>query len=233
MFLVSELQASQERIFRLQFFEEENKKLWKNITKTENQLRKELRTVEKNIREYINDELLESKNDFEFKIKENMRQNILTEINSFSKKFKLEQEIFSKKCKELNLEPNENYNFIELNDISTNSSDHNENNNENFLMKEEPDEILQHRDIEIDKISKKMNNLQELFKDLNIIVIEQGTILDRIDYNIEIAGNNISKGKKKIVQANESHKGQCFRNAILFLLLIIFVESCLLLFKFL
>ena len=155
MFLVSELQASQERIFRLQFFEEENKKLWKNITKTENQLRKELRTVEKNIREYINDELLESKNDFEFKIKENMRQNILTEINSFSKKFKLEQEIFSKKCKELNLEPNENYNFIELNDISTNSSDHNENNNENFLMKEEPDEILQHRDIEIDKISKK------------------------------------------------------------------------------
>ena len=233
MFLVSELQASQERIFRLQFFEEENKKLWKNITKTENQLRKELRTVEKNIREYINDELLESKNDFEFKIKENMRQNILTEINSFSKKFKLEQEIFSKKCKELNLEPNENYNFIELNDISTNSSDHNENNNENFLMKEEPDEILQHRDIEIDKISKKMNNLQEFFKDLNIIVIEQGTILDRIDYNIDITFDNVKKGKKHIVKANESNKGSCFRNAILFLLLIIFVESCLLLFKFL
>ena len=233
MFLVSELQASQERIFRLQFFEEENKKLWKNITKTENQLRKELRTVEKNIREYINDELLESKNDFEFKIKENMRQNILTEINSFSKKFKLEQEIFSKKCKELNLEPNENYNFIELNDISTNSSDHNENNNENFLMKEEPDEILQHRDIEIDKISKKMNNLQELFKDLNIIVIEQGTILDRIDYNIDITFDNVKKGKKHIVKANESNKGSCFRNAILFLILIVFVESCLLLFKFL
>jgi syntaxin 16 len=233
LFLVSELQASQERIFRLQFFEEENKKLWKNITKTENQLRKELRTVEKNIREYINDELLESKNDFEFKIKENMRQNILTEINSFSKKFKLEQEIFSKKCKELNLEPNENYNFIELNDISTNSSDHNENNNENFLMKEEPDEILQHRDIEIDKISKKMNNLQELFKDLNIIVIEQGTILDRIDYNIDITFDNVKKGKKHIVKANESNKGSCFRNAILFLILIVFVESCLLLFKFL
>ena len=232
MFLVSELQASQERIFRLQFFEEENKKLWKNITKTENQLRKELRTVEKNIREYINDELLESKNDFEFKIKENMRQNILTEINSFSKKFKLEQEIFSKKCKELNLEPNENYNFIELNDISTNSSDHNENNNDNFLMKEEPDEILQHRDIEIDKISKKMNNLQELFKDLNIIVIEQGTILDRIDYNIELACDNVQKSKKNIVKANESHKGSCFRNAILILFIIIFVESCFLLFKF-
>ena len=233
MFLVSELQASQERIFRLQFFEEENKKLWKNITKTENQLRLELRKIEKNIREYINDELLEAENDFVFKIKENMRQNILTEINSFSKKFKLEQEIFSKKCEELNLEATDNFNLIELNEISTNSSDLNENNNENFLMKEEPDEIMKHREIEIDKISKKMNNLQELFKDLNIIVIEQGTILDRIDYNIDITCDNVKKSKKHIVKANESNKGSCFRNAILFLLIIVFVESCLLLFKFL
>ena len=100
-------------------------------------------------------------------------------------------------------------------------------------MKEEPDGILKHRDIEIEKISKKMNNLQELFKDLNIIVIEQGTILDRIDYNIDITFDNVKKGKKHIVKTNESNKGSCFRNAILFLILIVFVESCLLLFKFL
>ena len=233
MLLVSELQASQERIFRLQFFEEENQKLRKNIIKIENQLRQDLRRVEKNIREYINDELLEAENDCIFKIKENMRQNILTEINSFSKKFKFEQEIFSKKCKELSIETNDNFNFIELNDISTNSSDHNENNNENFLMKEEPDEILKHRDIEIEKISKKMNNLQELFKDLNIIVIEQGTILDRIDYNIDIACEHVKKGKKNIIKADENYKGKCFRNAIIILLIIIFTECCLLLFKFL
>ena len=68
MLLVSELQASQERIFRLQFFEEENQKLRKNIIKIENQLRQDLRRVEKNIREYINDELLEAENDCIFKI---------------------------------------------------------------------------------------------------------------------------------------------------------------------
>ena len=220
----------------MQFFEEETKKLGKNIRELETELRKELIKLEKNIREYINDELLESENDFIFKIKENMRQNILTEINSFSKKFKLEQEIFSKKSKELNIENNEKSSYIELNDISTNSSDINENNNinnDNSLMKEEPDQLIEARDIEIDKISKKMNNLQELFKDLNIIVIEQGTILDRIDYNIDFAFENVKKGKKKITQANESHKGECFRNAILFLLIVIFLESCLMLFKFL
>ena len=220
----------------MQFFEEETKKLGKNIRELETELRKELIKLEKNIREYINDELLESENDFIFKIKENMRQNILTEINSFSKKFKLEQEIFSKKSKELNIENNEKSSYIELNDISTNSSDINENNNinnDNFLMKEEPDQLIEARDIELDKISKKMNNLQELFKDLNIIVIEQGTILDRIDYNIDFAFENVKKGKKKITQANESHKGECFRNAILFLLIVIFLESCLILFKFL
>ena len=233
MLLVAELQAYQERIFRLQFFEEENQKLRKNITKTENQLRTELRKVEKNIREYINDELLESENDFVFKIKENMRQNILTEINSFSKKFKLEQEIFAKKCKELSLETSENFNIIELNDISTNSSDLNENNNDNFLMKEEPNEILQHREIEIDKISKKMNNLQELFKDLNIIVIEQGTILDRIDYNIDTAKDNTAKGKQHLMNAENLQKNSCFRNVMLVLVLVVFLESILLIFKFL
>ena len=101
----------------MQFFEEETKKLGKNIRELETELRKELIKLEKNIREYINDELLESENDFIFKIKENMRQNILTEINSFSKKFKLEQEIFSKKSKELNIENNEKSRNIELNDI--------------------------------------------------------------------------------------------------------------------
>ena len=162
-----------------------------------------------------------------------MRQNILTEINTFSKKFKLELQIFTKKRKELNLENDEIY--IELNDISTNNSDLNDNNNinDNFLMKEEESNIMQERDIEINKITKKMNNLQELFKDLNIIVIEQGTILDRIDYNIDIAFENVKKGKKKLIQANDNHKGQCFRNIILFLLVVIFAECCLILLKFL
>ena len=96
---------------------------------------------------------------------------------------------------------------MELYDLSTNNSDLNENINNNdvdqnnFLMTEEPDQILQKRDNELNEIVRGVNNLQELFKDLRVIVIEQGTILDRIDYNIDVGYNNVSKGKKSLEKA--------------------------------
>ena len=224
----------------LQFNEEENKKISKNIKKVSAQLKQELKQVDKNIRLYINEELKQADNELQYRIKNNMSQNILTELNSFSKKFKLNQEIYSKKCKELVIEEEEdNNNFLELYDISTNNSDNNDNiindndANQNFLMKEEPDQLLQKRENELNEIVRGVNKLQEFFKDLHIIVIEQGTILDRIDYNIDVGFNNVSKGKKKIIEADEHHKGSCFRNVILFLLITIFVECLLILFKFL
>ena len=37
---------------------------------------------------------------------------------------------------------------------------------------------------------------------MQTLVMEQGTILDRIDYNIDIASSNVSKGKKNITKAD-------------------------------
>jgi syntaxin 16 len=224
----------------VQFNEDEAQNLSKNVRKISSQLRQQLKQVEKKIRLYINDELSDADNDLQFQIKDNMSQNILTELNTFSKKFKLNQELYSQKYKEFAIEEDNN-NALELYDISTNNSDLNDNINnannndpgENFLMTEEPDQLLQKRDSELNEIVRGVTNLQELFKDLHVIVIEQGSILDRIDYNIDIGFNNVSKGKKKIISANEHHKSSCFRNIILFLLICIFVESILILFKFL
>ena len=169
-----------------------------------------------------------------FQIKENISQFLLSELNSFSKKYKLNQEIYSQKCKELISEEDE----YEMNDITTSNTELDDNNDNkkddhNFLMTKEPDLILQNRDNELNEIVKGVTNLQELFKDLQIIVVEQGTILDRIDYNIEVGYDNVSKGKKQIIKANDKHKSSCFRNVILFLQVCIFIEAMMILFKFL
>ena len=129
-------------------------------------------------------------------------------------------------------------NTIEMKEISTTNSENEDNvqrsnSGQNFLMKDEPDLLLQERDNEIVNIVKGVNTLHEMFKDMNILVNEQGTILDRIDYNIDIGFDNVVKAKKKINNANESRKGCCFRNIILVLMVCIFVESMMILFKFL
>ena len=208
-------------------------KLNKNIRKLSFQLRQELKSIEKNINIYINSDFFDSESELFIQIKDNISQSILSDLNSFSKKFKINQELYSQKCKELVVEE-EDDKGLEMNEISTVNSELNDNSGDhNFLMREEPDSILVKRNTELNEIVRGVTYLQQMFKDLQIIVSEQGTILDRIDYNIEVGFDNVSKGKKKIVSANEKHKSHCFRNAILFLQLLIFTESMIILFKFL
>ena len=233
----------------IQFNLDEQKSLNKNIKKISYQLNRDLKSLEKNIQIYTATEI-SSDNDYseqitiflQYQIKENMNQNIVSEFMVFSKKFKLNQELYSKKCEELLIEDDysekESNSLYEMNEISTTNSEGNDNyqrasTDQGLLMKEEPDFLLQQRENELDNIVKGVNNLHEMFKDMNILVNEQGTILDRIDYNIDLGFDHVVKAKKKINDANESRKGSCFRNVILILMLCIFVESMMILFKFL
>ena len=52
-----------------------------------------------------------------------------------------------------------------------------------------------------------MNDLAEMFQDLSNLVVEQGTVLDRIDFNISDSRQNIRKGNKelqKIIDADNN-----------------------------
>jgi len=164
----TELKKYQDRQFIVQFNDEETKNLHRKIRKLSFQLKCDLKTTERNIKIYINEDISSpnsnDNNDLQYQIKENMSQNILKEFNMFSKKFKLNEEIYSQKCKEL-LIIEEDDNMLEMNDMSTNNSDSNENERnrgggDNFLLTEEPDFVLQSRDNELNEIIRGVTNLQ-------------------------------------------------------------------------
>lgn len=157
-----------------------------------------------------------------------MKQSLFTNLNNFTKKFKLNQEIYTKKYKELGGGDDESSMFDLVND----SSDKEE--SKNFLQAQENknNELLK-RDEKLNDLLNRVNDLSQVFKDMQTIVSEQGTILDRIDYNIDITANNVQRGKKGIDKANQNQEKSCYRNVMMVLIICIFIEGFLIIFKFL
>ena len=108
-----------------------------------------------------------------------------------------------------------------------------ENLNNNFLMKQDDDfqQQMKKRNEDINILANSINELSGIFKDLQNVVQEQGTILDRIDYNIDVSYENSQKGLKFLKKAEEHQNESCFRNVILVLFVIIFIETLLIIFK--
>ena len=71
---------------------------------------------------------------------------------------------------------------------------------------EEMNERASEREKEIIKVAQSINELAQLFKELNVLVIEQGTILDRIDYNIEQTSVKVKQGVQELEKADEYSK---------------------------
>ena len=65
-------------------------------------------------------------------------------------------------------------------------------------MTEEKDSVLMRRDTQLNDLLDSVNDLAQIFKDMQSLVMEQGSILDRIDYNIDIAATNVTSGKNSI-----------------------------------
>ena len=224
LFIVSTLQSEKQKRLVIKF-DDEDKKLNKNIAKIVHEITQQLSICEKKIKELVKQNI-ESKTDNIIKI--NMQHTIIQKITDFTKKFKINQELYKKKYKELVGEDDPTY---EINE-SLRKDNNDSNNFENFLMTDNINQNLQNRDNELNQLLNSVNDLAQIFKDMQSLVMEQGSILDRIDYNIDIAASNITTGKKSLVKANEYHKNNCFRNVIIVLIVCIFIEALLLIFKF-
>lgn len=70
-----------------------------------------------------------------------------------------------------------------------------------LLFEEENSRLAEHREQEVSKIVKSIFDLNDIFKDLSHMVQEQGTVLDRIDYNVEQTQTRVSEGLKQLQRA--------------------------------
>ncbi|KAG1881453.1 t-SNARE [Suillus tomentosus] len=93
------------------------------------------------------------------------------------------------------------------------------------------DHDLRSRDRELTEIANSIASLAELFKDLSVLVIDQGTLLDSIEYNIEQTSVEMAEAVKELNHATRYQKNTGRRKLIFLLLLIIFGLIVVLIFK--
>ncbi|KAG1878126.1 t-SNARE [Suillus subalutaceus] len=93
------------------------------------------------------------------------------------------------------------------------------------------DHDLRVRDRELTEIANSIASLAELFKDLSVLVIDQGTLLDSIEYNIEQTSVEMAEAVKELNHATRYQKNTGRRKLIFLLLLIIFGLIVVLIFK--
>lgn len=167
-----------------------------------------------------------------------MKLNLVNKLGEFTKKLKINEEEYMTKYKELvgdevkyTSSLDSKSNLRNLNG-STKSLEQDPRKGESFLKIDTSNNILQKRDDEINTLVNSITELASIFKDLQTLVLEQGTILDRIDYNIEHALRDTQKATVDLARADKNMKSNCARNANLILLIVIFVLSCLLVMKF-
>ncbi|KAK9928023.1 hypothetical protein M0R45_025180 [Rubus argutus] len=79
--------------------------------------------------------------------------------------------------------------------------------------------IIEEREQGIQEIQQQIGEVNEIFKDLAILVHEQGTMIDDVGYNIESAQSATAQAKSQLVKASKTQRSN---SSLTCLLLVIF-----------
>lgn len=98
-----------------------------------------------------------------------------------------------------------------------------------LLMVEENNVQVRQREKEINKLVQSITDLNLIFKELAGMVAEQGTVLDRIDYNIEMSACSVEVGLQEL-HKTEKYQKKNRKMMVIFVLTVIIIVLLILLF---
>ena len=96
-------------------------------------------------------------------------------------------------------------------------------------MVEENNVQVRQREKEINKLVQSITDINLIFKELAGMVAEQGTVLDRIDYNIEMSASSVEVGLQEL-HKTEKYQKKNRKMMVIFVLTVIIIVLLILLF---
>ncbi|CRH02847.1 syntaxin, Qa-SNARE family, putative [Plasmodium relictum] len=196
-----------------------DEKLTENITDMSADITFLIKNCEKKIQSISNDDE-DDKNNVIEKLKKNAKHSLASQLQSLSQTFHKKQKTYIKEFKKLSneydqIETYQNFNvdehqlYDEVNEVSSVN--------------------ITKRNNDLKKIADTVIDLHNIFKELSVMLVDQGSLLDQIDYNIDITLDKSEQGlnKLKILQKRENDKRakKCisFLTSLIFVLLILII----------
>ena len=219
----NKLKEEQQKRIVPNFNEIESKLITQNIQMISTKMTQQLKKCK-----YLTKELktLLANSDLDENVKINMYQNLLNRLAETSRALQINEEMQLQKYHEFNGVEDSFFNINNFDSIETTQTQ-----KFNSIDAKKID-INKDRNKEIDQIVKTVNELKEIFQEVADMIIFQGTILDRIDYNIYESRHNIRRGNREMEETHERLKSGCVRRINQILIICIFIMSILIIFKF-
>lgn len=210
---------------KIQFDEEKQKEQDEEISDLTNEITNMIKISENNLKIIAikdnNGRLIQQ----ERIIRANVMRGLALALNEESKKFRKEQREFLKQIQKQEALVNKNNNLHSgIDQDIMKKLDAGE-----TLTEEQQQELATMelhstaREQKIIQLAKSINELAMLFQQLNVLVIEQGTVLDRIDYNVEAALEHVKEGRKNVEGAEDYSKKNYTTKCIGCLIVAIFI----------
>ncbi|XP_059089648.1 syntaxin-16-like [Tigriopus californicus] len=168
----------------------------------------------------------------------NLVQTLSTQLQDLVSAYRLSQDKYAKKIdareaksKEYFVDFNEEVNTDSFSEIPLNNPMEQRMNMQELIDLEENTRFVQEREKDIHGVVQSIVELNTIFKDLAFMVAEQGTILDRIDQNIDHTHVKVAQGLDELRKAEKHQSKNRKMKCILILAVIVIFLFLILLIK--
>ncbi|XP_010455067.1 PREDICTED: syntaxin-41 isoform X1 [Camelina sativa] len=165
-------------------------------------------------------------------VRKNVQRSLATDLQLLSMELRKKQSTYLKRLRQqkedgVDLEMN-----LSRNRYRPEEDDFGDMLNEHQMSKiKKSEEVSVEREKEIQQVVESVNDLAQIMKDLSALVIDQGTIVDRIDYNIENVATTVEDGLKQLQKAERTQRHGGMVKCASVLVILCFIMLLLLILK--
>ncbi|XP_021282070.1 syntaxin-43-like [Herrania umbratica] len=169
-------------------------------------------------------------------VRKNVQRSLATDLQNLSMELRKKQSTYLKRLRQqkeegqdgVDIEMNLNGNRSKVEDDDLDDMVFNEH---QMAKLKQSEAFTVEREREIQQVVESVNELAQIMKDLSVLVIDQGTIVDRIDYNIQNVATTVEEGLKQLQKAERTQKQGGMVMCATVLVIMCFVMLALLILK--